>query len=646
MSRTRNARPRKSFLSTLSVENLENRMLLTGGPNAGPGPQPAPADEAPPVLESREIDGTNNNLANPEWGSTYQQLLRLTTVEYDDGISDPAGQDRPSARAVSNAVAAQTESTPNDRNLTDLLWVWGQFVDHDIDLTTGADPAEPFAIEVPTGDPYFDPFGTGSETISLNRSVYDSETGDAAGDPRQQLNVITAFLDGSVVYGSDQERADALRTFEGGRLATSDGDLLPYNEGGYTNAGGPSASLFLAGDFRANENAALSAMHTVWVREHNRIAERVAADHPDWTDEQIFQQARSLVTAEIQAITYNEFLPALLGRGAISPYEGYDPAVNSGIANVFSTAAYRFGHSMLSSELLRLNNDGTVIDDGNLPLLSAFFAPGELADNGIDSILFGAANQVAQEIDTQVVDDVRNFLFGPPGSGGFDLASLNIQRGRDHGLADYNQVRVDFGLSPVTSFAEISSNAAVAEALEALYGDVDNVDAWVGALAEDHVPGSSVGELNQTIIADQFERIRDGDRLWYENVFGGRELERLQQTTLADVIQRNTDVAGLQRNVFFAADAQPNATPRDIPNDPNRTCDRNNRDRNNRDRDETTLQLADQPAPTNDGPTAGQEPRPTATGQPPAPQRRPAPRRDGGDRAANADTFFTQLGSG
>jgi len=313
----------------------------------------------------------------------------------------------------------------------------------------------------------------------------------------------------------------------------------------------------LAGDIRANENVALTAMQTLWVREHNRIADQIAAEDPSLSDEAIYQRARAIVTAEIQAITYNEFLPVLLGPQAIRPYHGYDPSVNPGIANIFSTAAYRFGHSMLPSELLRLNDDGSVIEAGNLSLRSAFFAPQELVDQGIDSVLLGAASQESQEIDTQIVDDVRNFLFGPPGAGGFDLASLNIQRGRDHGLPDYNQTRSDLGLEPVSRFADITSDPEVQAALEQVYGDVDNIDVWVGGLAEDHVPGSSVGKLLQTVLVDQFERIRDGDRFWYQNVFGGEQLRDLEHTRLADVIQRNTDIEGMQRNAFFAADTQP-----------------------------------------------------------------------------------------
>ncbi len=502
------------------------------------------------IVEVASLDGTGNNLLNSDLGSTDEQLLRLVSVEYADGISTPAGEDRPSAREISNEVVAQSELTFNDRGLTDLVWLWGQFIDHDLDLTESADPAEPFNIAVPADDALFDPDGTGEVEIFLNRSIYDPETGDEVGDPRQQINQITAFLDGSVVYGSDEERAAALRTFEGGKLKTSEGDLLPFNEEGLENAGGTSETLFLAGDVRANENAALTAMHTVWVREHNRLAEEIAAEDSTLTDEEIYQRARAIVRAQLQVITYNEFLPALLGGNALSEYTGYDPNVDPSISNLFSTAAYRLGHSMLPSELLRLNSDGTTADEGNLALQNAFFAPQELIDHGIDSLLLGAANQQAQEIDNMIIDDVRNFLFGQPGAGGFDLAALNIQRGRDHGLADYNQARIDLGLEPVTSFAEITSDPVLAAQLEALYGDVNNIDAWVGGLAEDHVRGSSVGELMHTVLVDQFERIRDGDRFWYENILSASEIAAVENTTLADVITRNTGIEELPDNVL------------------------------------------------------------------------------------------------
>src|SRR5207302_3763058 len=144
------------------------------------------------------LDGTGNNLLHPDWGSAGTDLLRLAPAAYADGVSTPAGADRPSARVISNTVADQgNQDIINDRQLSAMIYAWGQFLDHDIDLTPNASPAQAFNIPVPTGDPSFDPAGTGTQVIGLNRSASDLATGTGAGNPRQQVNVVTAWLDGS-----------------------------------------------------------------------------------------------------------------------------------------------------------------------------------------------------------------------------------------------------------------------------------------------------------------------------------------------------------------------------------------------------------------------------------------------------------------
>lgn len=524
----------------------------------GPGPdrpgdrprdEPTPVDDA--AIESYSIDGTGNNLENPELGSTHTQLRRLVDSDYADGISEPAGEDRASPREISNVVAAQSESVLSERRLSDITWQWGQFLDHDIDLSAEGD-VEAFDIAVPVGDPLFDPAGTGEQVISFTRSGVDEGTG--VDSPAEQVNEITAFIDGSQVYGSDEATAASLRAFEGGRLLTSEGDLLPIGEDGF----------FDAGDVRANEQHGLTAMHTLWVREHNSIADEIAAADPSLSDEEIYQQARSIVIAEMQAITFNEYLPALLGRNVIPTYEGYDSSVDPTISNLFATAAFRYGHTSLSSELQRLDDDGNVIDEGNILLRDAFFNPTEVIELGIDPLLKGLASNISQEIDTLVVDDVRNFLFGPPGSGGFDLVSLNIQRGRDHGLPDYNSVREQLGLERAETFADITSDPELQAKLEEAYVTVDDIDVWVGALAEDHVRGASVGELTQAVLVEQFTALRDGDRLWYQNTFRGEQLREIESTRLSDVIERNTDLTSIQDNAFIVPneDQPPRSTDR------------------------------------------------------------------------------------
>jgi len=489
-----------------------------------------------PSADFRAIDGSANNEGHEAWGAAGTALLRLMPPDYADAVSAMAGAGRASPREVSNAVAAQAAPIGNPLGTSDYLWQWGQFVDHDVDLTDGVAPPEPAPIPVPLGDPFFDPFGTGSATIAFNRSIYDPATGVSPDAPRQQMNEITAFIDASNVYGSDEERAAALRTLDGtGRLATSAGDLLPFNTAGLPNAGGSGPELFLAGDVRANEQAALTALHTLFVREHNRLVAGLAA--------RLYEKARQLVGAQLQAITYREFLPALLGRDALPPYRGYDPELDPGIANTFSTAAYRFGHSALSPTLLRLNGRGREIREGHLPLRDAFFAPQVIIEQGgIEPLLRGLAAQRHQRIDVQVVDDVRNFLFGPPGAGGFDLAALNIQRGRDHGLPGYNDAREAMGLPRAASFAEMSSDLEVQARLAAVYASPDDVDLWVGCLAEDPVRGSHLGPLAHRIVVDQFVALRDGDRYWYEKTLSRSERDEVEATRLSDVIRRNTSI--------------------------------------------------------------------------------------------------------
>lgn len=505
------------------------------------------------VVDLRAIDGANNNLADPDMGKAHIRLSRFGQANYADGISaiDDA---LPSARVISNLVLAQTESEPNTYGASDYLWQWGQFLDHDIDLTDGAVPEETVSISVPEGDAYFDPDFTGTQTIDINRSLYDESTGTSSANPRQQINEITAWIDASNVYGSDIDRANGLRTLDGsGRLKVSDGDLLPFNTDGLVNAGGDSPALFVAGDVRANEQVGLTVMHTLFVREHNRLVARFSRDNPSLNGEELYQKARGYVAAQMQIITYKEFLPLILGKDALPKYQGYRPEQDADIANEFSTAAYRFGHTMLSPQILRLDESLNEIDAGHLALRDAFFRPDRLmTEGGLEPILRGLANQVSQRIDSHVIDDVRNFLFGQPGAGGFDLAAINIQRGRDHGLASFNDMRRALGLRPVSRFDEISEKPSVQQALAAAYDSVEDIDLWVGGLAEDPHKKAMVGETFYHILKRQFIALREGDRFWYRNQFSQRELEELEQTRLSDIIRRNTTIGReLQDNVFL-----------------------------------------------------------------------------------------------
>ena len=547
------------LLIAVSCEPLDAHEAKLDGisPNrfVDPSTVPPPPSEPPPRLSHRSIDGSNNHPEILTLGAAGTPLRRASPPDYADGIGSMAGHDRPSARVISNAVCADTQAAINVLGASDMLWQWGQFLDHDIDLTEANAPFGPAHILPETGDTWFDPESTGLSQIDFFRSSAYPGTGVDIDFPRQQRNDITHYIDASNVYGSDEERATALRTMDGtGMLKTSAGNLLPFNVDGLENAGGTQSTLFLGGDIRANEQAGLTAMHVLFVREHNRLAQEIAANDPLLTGEEIYQEARKIVGAQMQVITYNEFLPALLGPDAIDPYDGYDIYASPSIMNVFSSAIYRFGHSALSPTLLRLDASGNEIPFGHLSLRNAFFAPHRIInEGGIEPLLRGLAAQPMSRVDTEIVDDVRNFLFGSPGQGGLDLGSLNIQRGRDHGLPSYADTRWYWGLAVPTSFADVSSDPAVQARLASVYDTVDDIDLWVGALAEDPIPGAHVGELSMRVIKNQFENLRNGDFFWYTNVLSAEQVAEVEATTLADIIRRNTSIGSELSDDVFAA---------------------------------------------------------------------------------------------
>ena len=515
---------------------------------------------ATPVSDVRTIDGTGNNLLNPTWGAAHTAQPRVGDTYYPgDGsgstfLGGPGDTSLlPNPREISNMLYdAHGRNLVNDRRLSNMVWQWGQFLDHDITLVeTSTHPGDFAPIITSNSDPM-------APMIPFTRSEYAVGTGTSSSNPRQQVNSLTSYIDASNVYGSDYSRAMDLRDLgNGGRMKVSAGNLLPFD------VNGSDPTMFLAGDDRANEQVGLISMHTLFVREHNRLAGLLSYDNPTWSDEQLYQTARKIVGAQMQAITYNEFLPALLGRKNTRELHSYnydyDDSINASVGNEFAASIYRFGHSMLPEEIKMARVRGAKAD--SISLKDAFFNPDFIASDAtdtkhMDQLLLGLSTSKAQEIDAKIVEGVRSFLFGDPGSGGMDLAALNIQRGRDHGIASYNDIRLSFGLSPADSFRDITRDRNVRKQLKSLYGSPDKVDAWVGALAEDHIRGGSVGELVYTVMMEQFTDLRDGDRYFYT---GDLELMDndaiasvidLHDVSLSDIISWNTSLSYVPNDVF------------------------------------------------------------------------------------------------
>lgn len=318
---------------------------------------------------------------------------------------------------------------------------------------------------------------------------------------------------------------------------------------------------FMAGDTRSSEQQVLSAMHTVFVREHNRIARFMKTINPHWKGEKIYQEVRKIVYAVLQKITYHDYIPIIIGN-TMPRYRGYDRTVNPDILHSFATAAYRFGHSTIRPMFDLLNENYDPSEDP-MPLRFLFFNNTYMRRHGIDHLLLGMLGNSSEPVDHTIASALLNNLFERPNSPGLNLAALNIQRSRDHGLPGYNAYRRFCGLKSAKGFQDTrkeipsSRNRRV---LAKLYNDnPDLADLWVAGLAEAPSRGSAVGPTFGCIIREQYRRLRDGDSYYYKRpgVFTKKQVEEIEKTTISRILCDNLkSIVSIQRNAFHAGSSR------------------------------------------------------------------------------------------
>ena len=520
----------------------------------------------------RTYDGSCNNFNHPMWGASLTPFSRVLIPNYENGFNTPFGWNNtklPSARQVSIDLIS-TINVTSDEECTHMLMQWGQFLDHDMDFTVtipsttrfndgtscreSCENEQPcFPIAIPKNDPRIKKYkcmeftrssavcGSGSTSL-----FFDTIT------PRQQINQITSFIDASNVYGSSEEDAVDLRSFQDDKGLLKQGVhfrngkfLLPFNQDTpidcQVNTSVSRVPCFLAGDHRANEQLGLLSMHTLWMRQHNRIATELRRLNPHWNGEKIYQEARKIVGAQMQHISYSEWLPNIIGEVGVNKlgkYNGYNPNAEATVFNAFATAAFRFGHTLIQPVLARFNDKFEEVKEGHLPLHKAFFSPYRLVEEGgIDPLLrglFGTPVKDRRMTNQPFNTELTEHLFQMAHTVALDLAALNIQRGRDHGLPNYNNWRQFCNMSLGNDFMDFENeikNKTLLRKLEKLYGSVDNIDLFVGGILEDPLPGTRIGPTFLCLIVLQFKRLRDGDRFWYENpgVFSPTQLTQIKQ---------------------------------------------------------------------------------------------------------------------
>ena len=313
---------------------------------------------------------------------------------------------------------------------------------------------------------------------------------------------------------------------------------------------------YLAGDIRSNEQPSLNSFHTLFLREHNRMARKLKAQNTHWDGERIFQEARKIMGAVFQKIVYSDYLPLILGPRSLSDYAGYDENVNPGISNAFATAAYRFGHSTIRPEFDLLNKNFEPVA-APLDLRFMFFNNTVIKNKGIEPVLLGLVGNVSGRVDRTLPPGVIRHLFQRENMPGQNLAALNIQRARDHGLPGYNEFRKFCGLSDAKTIEDTKNEIKDPEnrkILKRLYNDDPNhVELWIAGLAEAPVSRGTIGPTFRCVIADQFRRTRDGDRFFYQRkgVFPKHQLREIEKASMSRIYCDNVKgIVSIQQNAF------------------------------------------------------------------------------------------------
>ncbi|KAJ1520516.1 hypothetical protein ONE63_003639 [Megalurothrips usitatus] len=574
--------PGHNFLTATGYGGAELHPLAAG-PRAECVAPPAACQK---TAAYRTIDGSCNNLRRPTWGMAGTRYARLVPAKYADGVHAPAisvtGQPLPSARAIS--VVLFPDVPINDKRWTLLTMQWGQIMTHDMSMAMGNTQAKPYStsccsedgsvalpverapdvcypILIPRNDPVFAPYRQGC--MNFVRSTTDAMQGCGNGyEPAEQLTTVTSFLDLSLVYGSNQALADTLRERQGGRLIVEVRRGREYpptnpNKTEVCDGEGPGEVCYLAGDVRVNQNPQLTLLQVLLLREHNRLAGILAHLNPHWDDETLYQEARRINIAQYQFVSYYEYLPLFLGgdnlrrhgilykaQGHINDYrEEVDPSVLQGHA----TAAFRYFHSLIAGHLDLVEEHRQAY--GRLRFSDVLNRPSVLEQgDGLDDLGRGLTTQPEMASDQWFTSEITDFLFRSGRPFGLDLRAIDVQRGRDHGLASYNDYRQFCGLKRAHSFQDFQDQISPEniEKLASLYLHPDDVDFTVGGSLERHVPGTEAGPTFNCMLMEQFYRARVGDRYFFEsgnspNPFSPEQLDEIRKYSLSRLFCDNAD---------------------------------------------------------------------------------------------------------
>ncbi|XP_033217521.1 peroxidase-like [Belonocnema kinseyi] len=542
----------------------------------------------------RTFDGSCNNKMHPTWGMPYTRNRRLIPANYHDGVHAPrlskSGKPLPNPRTLSRTLNPESKYT--DYKFTLATMQWGQIITHDMNLV---DPRKEtpdnqcchngkldkdymkkalcFPVIVPKDDKDYKKSGIECMGKFIRTNTDLNRGCNTHGKAAEQLTIITAFLDLSLVYASSDKEASDLRAKKGGLLLVkkrNNQEWLPIVKEQFGVCNGTQTVCYKAGDPRVNQNTHLTILQTILVKEHNRIARVLAKLNSKWTDEKIFQETRRILIAVHQWISYYEWLPLVLGqedcyhRKLIYKTQGYvndyDPTVDPSILNEHTSAAFRSLHTTIAGRLDLMDEDRKSATSS--VRLSDHIADSTIVEKSFVPLTRGLFTQDQDRADKCFTKEITLFFAKGLAQGkkklGVDLRAIDIQRNRDHGLATYNQYRKYCGFREAKDWHDFNDliPSSDVEKMSKLYESPDDVDLPVGATLEKILPGALVGATNHCILNRQFLHTRKGDRYWFENGNNGaaftlKQLKEIRKSSISRLVCDNGNgIHSMQRKGF------------------------------------------------------------------------------------------------
>jgi Animal haem peroxidase len=550
-------------LGLLTLVGLRMRLRESNLHDASTAPADRPPPEGSRHLTSRTVDGTFNDLENPTMGSAGTRFGRNVPVELTYPENEWALL-RPNPRTVSRELLTRHEFQPAT-TLNLLAAAWLQFMIRDWFSHGKSEKENPWKLELEEDDPW-----TQERPMQVLRTPADPTRQPDDTSPPTHINTQSHWWDGSQIYGSDAETQEKVRLGEGGKLVVGP-DGLPPKE------------LISQASERPGFWVGLALMQTVFMLEHNAICDRLRAEYPSWSDDDLFDHARLINAALLAKIHTVEWTTAILGH----------PTMQIGMrANWWGVAGERL-HKLLgrisSSEVLS-GIPGSTQDHFGVPysITEEFVAvyrmhplvpddfdlrsatdDGRIQERTFREVAGKHVPDVLDEI--QLSDLLYSFGIAHPGAISLhnyprllqeyerpdgilmDLAATDILRSRELGVPRYNAFRKLLHLPPVESFEEFDPDWV--EDLRRVYDDeIDRVDLMVGLYAEPKPRGFGFSDTAFRIFILMASRRLNSDRFFTTDytprIYTQAGLDWIDDNDMSSVLLRHfPDLLPSLRNV-------------------------------------------------------------------------------------------------